>query len=114
MGLEEFVDDKTPESSSGSSSGGGNPFLQQDTTEAEVTPVEDQEKNRVVRAELSLSRYYENVTEEEAVEMHKEWVYKMARAIEENNSKVKLTDWTALEHRVTIPSDSDVENFYSE
>ena len=102
MGLEEFVDDKTSDKEESSS----NPFLE--SVEVETRG------DRVVTANLSLSRLYENATDEEAVERHKEWVYEMARAIEEDNSKVKLTDWTALEHRVREPSDSDVENFYSE
>ena len=106
MGLEHFIQDDSDDSSE------GNIFLDEEADTTDKPDPAKEKKDRIVRAEISLARHYENVTEEEAEELHKEWVYEMARAIEEEHQNIKLTDWTALNSTIYVPGEDHPDPFW--
>lgn len=102
MALDDLVRDKAPDDD--------NPFL----SEKDSQSTEPKKKDRIVRADISLARFYENVTEEEAEEQHKAWVYDVAEEIENHFDNVKITDWTALDCFIYVPGEDYSEPFWIE
>lgn len=103
MALDDLIKESTPE-------GEENPFL----SESRTSSTEPVKKDRVVRADLSVARFYEDVTEEEAKEQHKSWVFDIAEEIENHFDNVKITDWTALDCFIYVPGEDYAEPFWLE